>query len=433
MVLDEGLPLHPLQEQRDSVRDWRQIGLGVFGLADALIKMEIKYGNDALPFIDEIGKRLINESLYASAMLAKKDGVYPKYNNLILDSEFFKSNVTDFVKDTVQQYGLRNSQLLTCAPTGSLASLFNTSGSAESLFATSYNRRTISLNNKETIYKIYPKIIQNLIEQGYTEDTLPEYVVTAHQIPYKERLNVQATLNKYIDASISSTCNVDESITIEEIADLYLYAWQVGCKGVTIWRNNCKRAGILTTSSTPTQITDCPKRPEKLPAKLIRFKNGKENWIAFIGLLNNKPYEIFTGINNVDDFPVPTTIDEGTIVKVKDSEGKRYDFVYTDKYGYTNRLGGLSRIFNQEYWNYAKLISALLRGGIELDKVIKIIDGMNLDSDTLNSWKSGVKRALKTFVEDGTTSSEKCPECNENLIYTGGCTSCPSCGYSKCG
>lgn len=160
---------------------------------------------------------------------------------------------------------------------------------------------------------------------------------------------------------------------------------RVSLKGVTVYRAGCKRGAIL--SKKPTGNKELMKRPESIDAKLIRFKNGTENWIAFVGLVDDRPYEVFTGINNIEDFPIPSTITEGKIIKVKDEFGKRYDFQYVDKYGYTNRLGGLSRIFNQEYWNYAKLISALLRGGIELDKVVKIIDGMHFESDTLNTWK----------------------------------------------
>lgn len=259
-VLDEGLMKHPLKEQQNSVRDWRQIGLGIFGLADALIKMEITYGsNKAIDFIHLMGSRLINSAIEESAMLAKEFGTYPKYDNRVLDSEFFKFVAGNKSTELVKKYGLRNSQLLTCAPTGSLASLFNTSGSAEAIFATSYNRKTISLNNKEVVYKVYPKIIQDFINLGYTEETLPEYVVTAHKVPYKKRLDMQAALNMYIDASISSTCNVPETISVEEVADLYMYAWEAGCKGVTIWRDNCSREAILTTSeSKPVEPLNPP-------------------------------------------------------------------------------------------------------------------------------------------------------------------------------
>lgn len=250
-VLDEGLIKHPLKEQQDSVKDWRQIGLGIFGLADALIKMEITYGsNKAIDFIHLMGSRLINSAIEESAMLAKEFGTYPKYDNRILNSEFFKFVAGNKSTELVKKYGLRNSQLLTCAPTGSLASLFNTSGSAEAIFATSYNRKTISLNNKEVVYKVYPKIIQDFINSGYTEENLPEYVVTAHKVPYKNRLDMQAALNMYIDASISSTCNMPENISVAEVADLYMYAWEAKCKGVTIWRDNCNREAILTTDKS---------------------------------------------------------------------------------------------------------------------------------------------------------------------------------------
>lgn len=438
-VLDEGLLLHPLKEQQDSVRDWRQIGLGIMGLADMFIKMETRYGSPkSINILNCVGHTLIREAVTASCELAKLDGAYPKFKPNVVDTPFFKS--LDSLEDDDLQYenlksdvlahGLRNSQLLTCAPTGSIATMFGISTGCEPIYATSYTRKTESLVNEERYYKVYTPIIKQLIDQGYTEDNLPEYVITSEQIPYQDRIQVQATLQKYIDASISSTINLPETATVEDVANIYMEAWKNGLKGVTIYRSGCKRGAIL--SKKPV-IKEVAKRPESLKAKLVRFKNGSENWIAFIGLIDDKPYEIFTGINNIEDFPIPSSITEGEIIKVKDSYGKRYDFQYVDKYGYINRLGGLSRIFNQEYWNYAKLISALLRGGIELDKVVKIIDGMHFESDTLNTWKNGVKRAIKTFISDGVVSHEVCPDCGEKLVYEGGCTICKNCGFSRCG
>lgn len=310
--------------------------------------------------------------------------------------------------------------------------MIDTSGGLEPLFATHYTRKTESLGDGDHYYEVYPKVIKELIDEGYTLDSLPEYVVTAHDIPWRERIETQATIQKFVDVSLSSTCNLNESVTWEEIRDLYIYAWQLGLKGCTVFRNNCKRLGILTTGTKHNEVQVVNNRPDVLDAKLVRFKNNDENWIAFIGLMNDKPYEIFTGKTDCDEFPIPTSVTEGKILKVKTETEKRYDFQYKDKYGYVNTLGGLSRIFNKEYWNYAKLISALLRGNIEIDKVIKIIDGLNLESDTLNTWKNGIKRALKQFVADGTVSYEKCPECGEPLIYTNGCAQCPSCGFSKC-
>lgn len=439
-VLDEGLPLHPLQEQRDSVAEWRQIGLGVMGLADMLIKLRVKYGSTtSRSILESIGHELIMTALETSSILAVNCGPYPKFNrDYVIRTPFFKNldsgDMNDLrfqsLHDDICKYGLRNSQLLTCAPTGSIATMLGVSTGCEPIFATSYTRKTESLVNEEKYYKVYTPIIKKLIDEGFSEETLPEYVVTSEQIPYRERIKVQATLQKFIDASISSTINLPESATIDDVETIYRLAWAEGLKGVTVYRSGCKRGAVL--SKNPV-IKECLKRPESVEAKLIRFKNGSENWIAFVGLIDGRPYEIFTGINNIEDFPIPTSITEGEIIKVKDSLGKRYDFQYTDKYGYTNRLGGLSRIFNQEYWNYAKLISALLRGGIELDKVVKIIDGMHFESDTLNTWKNGVKRAIKTFIVDGVTSHEVCPDCGEHLIYEGGCTICKNCGFSKCG
>lgn len=439
-VLDEGLPLHPLQEQRDSVAEWRQIGLGVMGLADMLIKLRVKYGSTtSRSILESIGHELIMTALETSSILATNCGPYPKFNrDYVIRTPFFKNldsgDMNDLrfqsLHDDICKYGLRNSQLLTCAPTGSIATMLGVSTGCEPIFATSYTRKTESLVNEEKYYKVYTPIIKKLIDEGFSEETLPEYVVTSEQIPYRERIKVQATLQEFIDASISSTINLPESATVDDVETIYRLAWEEGLKGVTVYRSGCKRGAVLSKSPV---IKECLKRPESVEAKLIRFKNGSENWIAFVGLIDGRPYEIFTGINNIEDFPIPTSITEGEIIKVKDSLGKRYDFQYTDKYGYTNRLGGLSRIFNQEYWNYAKLISALLRGGIELDKVVKIIDGMHFESDTLNTWKNGVKRAIKTFIVDGVASHEVCPDCGEHLIYEGGCTICKNCGFSKCG
>lgn len=439
-VLDEGLPLHPLQEQRDSVAEWRQIGLGVMGLADMFIKLRVKYGSTtSRSILESIGHELIMTALETSSILAANCGPYPKFNrDYVIRTPFFKNldsgDMNDLrfqsLHDDICKYGLRNSQLLTCAPTGSIATMLGVSTGCEPIFATSYTRKTESLVNEEKYYKVYTPIIKKLIDEGFSEETLPEYVVTSEQIPYRERIKVQATLQKFIDASISSTINLPESATIDDVETIYRLAWEEGLKGVTVYRSGCKRGAVL--SKNPV-IKECLKRPESVEAKLIRFKNGSENWIAFVGLIDGRPYEIFTGINNIEDFPIPTSVTEGEIIKVKDALGKRYDFQYTDKYGYTNRLGGLSRIFNQEYWNYAKLISALLRGGIELDKVVKIIDGMHFESDTLNTWKNGVKRAIKTFIVDGVASHEVCPDCGEHLIYEGGCTICKNCGFSKCG
>lgn len=425
-VLDEGLPKHPLQEQRDSVRDWRQIGLGIFGLADALIKMGVKYGDDSIEFINTIGEHLINAALLESANLAKEFGVYPKYNDLVLESDFFKYVTKNHpeVVEVVKKYGLRNSQLLTCAPTGSLASLLNTSGSAEAIFATSYNRRTLSLKDKEAVYKVYPKIIKEFIDKGYSEDNLPDYIVTAHRIPYRERLNVQAALNTWIDASISSTCNVPESITIKEVADLYLYAWEVGCKGVTIWRDNCKRAAILTTSSTPKPVEPSIKFNSISPVS--RKKIG-----TTMGATHCKKCACGT-------LYITTNLDkDGNLVEV---------FSHTSKGGICQaNLNAVTR-----------MISLNLRSGVTIDEVVDQLKGIHCPAcqmvkakgDTVDglSCPDIMSRTIKEFTTSGWSICQKydeddhqvtitgpiCPECGEPLTMTGGCQSCLNCGYSRC-
>lgn len=324
-------------------------------------------------------------------------------------------------------YGLRNSQLLTCAPTGSLASLFNTSGSAEAIFAISYNRKTISLNNQETVYKVYPKIIQDFIKSGYTEDFLPDYIVTAHQIPYKKRLDMQAALNMHIDASISSTCNVPETTSVEEIADLYMYAWQVGCKGVTIWRDNCSREAILTTTND---------KPENLTDSIPIFNSispiSRKQLGTTIGATHCKKCACGT-------LYITTNLDkDGNLVEV---------FTHTSKGG----------ICQANLNSNTRLISLALRSGVKIDEIEDQLKGIHCPACQMAKSKGHqidglscpdiISRTIKEFVDSGwtlcqqineeekpiTTHGPKCPECGEPLQATSGCWSCQSCGYSRCG
>ena len=254
-VLDEGLPLHPLKEQRESVRDWRQIGLGVMGLADMFIKLKVKYGSEtSLRILDTIGHELIMTALETSSELAEEYGAFPRFDrDGVLKTKFFKSldsgDMNDFrfqdLHERIHKYGLRNSQLLTCAPTGSIATMLGVSTGCEPIFATSYTRKTESLVNEEKYYKVYTPIIKELIDEGFQEDSLPAYVVTSEQIPYTERISVQATLQNYIDASISSTINLPESATVDDVETIYRLAWEKGLKGVTVYRSGCKRVGAF--------------------------------------------------------------------------------------------------------------------------------------------------------------------------------------------
>lgn len=247
-VLDEGLPLHPLIEQRESVKNWRQIGLGVMGLADMFIKLGIKYGSEeSIKWINMIGTEMIFSALESSNELTVSKGAYPMFNTKVVDTPFFQALNTkennlryQELRSNILLRGLCNSQLLTCAPTGSIATMLGVSTGCEPIFATSYTRKTESLVNEEKYYKVYTPIIKKLIDEGFSEETLPEYVVTSEQIPYRERIKVQATLQKFIDASISSTINLPESATIDDVETIYRLAWEEGLKGVTVYRSGCK-------------------------------------------------------------------------------------------------------------------------------------------------------------------------------------------------
>jgi ribonucleoside-diphosphate reductase alpha chain len=255
------------------------------------------------------------------------------------------------------------------------------------------------------------------------------------------KVHMQGEVQKWVDHSISVTINLPEEAKEELVGELYINAWKSGCKGVTVYRDG-SRSGVLI-SNEPKKKDDLVidihniKRPEVLEAEIIRFNNDDEKWIAFVGLMNDRPYEIFTGLADEEMFPIPKSIKRGRIIKTRDENGiSRYDFQYTDKYGYKNTLGGLSHMFDKEYWNYAKLISSVLRHGMPIADVVKLISSLHLDSDNINTWKNGVERTLKKYIPNGTKVKKgtKCQECgSESLIYQEGCLLCTNCGSSKCG
>ena len=255
-VLDEGLPLHPLQEQRDSVEKWRQIGLGIMGLGSMLIKLGIRYGSqESIELIERIGSEMANKALKTSALLAKRDGTFPAYDaQAIMESEFLNSVAYLDTMELVDKYGLRNSQLMTIAPTGSISNLCGVSGGIEPIYQVSYTRKTESLHGEDKEYEMFSPIVRKLMEvKGIKEgEELPDYVVDAHQLDYEERIAVQGAWQRYIDASISSTVNLDNSVTVDEIKDLYIKAWKAGLKGITVFREGCARVGILSSKKDMT-------------------------------------------------------------------------------------------------------------------------------------------------------------------------------------
>jgi ribonucleoside-diphosphate reductase alpha chain len=266
---------------------------------------------------------------------------------------------------------------------------------------------------------------------------------TAPEINWKQRVKMQAVVQKYVTHSISSTINLPNDVSEEEVSNIYLESWKQGLKGITVYRDG-SRSGVLVANddkggveeaNSEFSVNHAPSRPKRLDAKVIRFQNNKEKWMAVVGLLNGRPYEIFTG--KIEDvFVLPKGVEYGWVVKNKREDGtSQYDFQYEDKEGYKVTFGGLSRSFNKEFWNYAKLISGVLRHGMPIQYVVDLIGKMNLYDENINTWKSGVVRALKTFIPDGTKADDhKCSECNtEGLIYEEGCLKCVNCGYSKCG
>ena len=439
-VLDQGLPLHPLQVQRESVRDWRQIGIGIMGLADMLIKLELQYDTQAaLDFCDRLGFVMTNETILASALLAKEYGCYPMYNmDAVLESEFLRNNATDSTIEVVHQYGLRNSQLLTIAPCGTLSTMLGISGGIEPIFSLSYTRKTESLHGEDRYYKVFTPIADKYMkEHGLTEEEeLPEFFVTAQNIDPFKRVEMQGVWQRHIDASISSTLNLPNKTTVEDVEALYIYAWENGLKGMTVFRDGCDRAAILTTG-----------KPEEKSIEVEESKN-----------------EIARGV------VVPTSDDViGLKRKLTGGCGSLHLQVYFDR-----NTGKMTEVFvnkgggggcNSNLNALSRMISIALRAGVDVkdvaDQLASTINcpsfassrakGINLSSGS--SCASAVGKALidlnkefqKVFAtiqqleedeeveENNMIGLKECPECGKlSLAMEGGCMTCKECGYSKC-
>ncbi|MBQ9138312.1 MAG: adenosylcobalamin-dependent ribonucleoside-diphosphate reductase [Alistipes sp.] len=459
---------------KDMALKGRRTGLGITAEGDMLAALGLRYGSDkALKFAVEVHKTLAVEAYRASVMMARDRGAFGVFdaekerNNPMIARlrEADKSLYEDMLK-----YGRRNIAMLTIAPTGTTSLMSQTTSGIEPVFRPVYKRRRkINPSDKNVVatfvdeqgqafeeYNVYHhKFIDWLRINGYDTTRLqtisdeeldkwvaasPYHRATANDIDWVAKVRMQGAIQKWVDHSISVTVNLPNNVSEELVADVYRAAWESGCKGITVYRDGC-RAGVLVDKKSKKEAPKCEtptqtnRRPKSLPAEVVRFKNGKEDWIAFIGLHEGHPYEIFTGKIEDDAMYIPPKITKGNILKVREEDGtKRYDFQYTDRYGYTNTIGGISRLFNESFWNYAKLISGVLRYNMPIDKVVSLIDGLHLDDENINTWKNGVKRALKQFIEDGTRSKGKCPQCGqENMAYQNGCLTCMSCGYSKCG
>jgi len=441
----------------------RRTGLGFTALADAMAALGKKFDTDeAIAVVDEIMKTKLKGEFDSSIDMAITRGKFEVFNPAIEKySEFVQMIEKEFpsLYDRMMKYGRRNISISTVAPTGSLSMLAQTSSGIEPVFLLSYKRRR-KVNQEDENAKIayvddtgdafeefdvyHPKLKKWMEVTGKTNISESPYKgATAPEIDWKKRVEMQALVQKYTTHSISSTINLPTDVSVEKVGDIYIESWRKGLKGITVYRDG-SRSGILVSNDDKKEKkneecyaeTIFPKRPKKIEAKVVRFQNDYDKWVAVVGLINNRPYEVFTG-KLEDAFLLPTWLEQGWVIKNKDENGRsRYDFQFLDKQGYKVTFEGLSRTFDKEYWNYAKLISGVLRHGMPIPYVVDLINNLNMYDDNINTWKNGIARTLKQFVEDGTQAvDKKCPECNDpdGLIYEEGCLKCKNCGHTKCG
>jgi len=450
----------------------RRTGLGITAEGDMLAALGLVYGTDkAIDLAVEIQKTLAVEAYRSSNTMAQERGAFPIFdpkreeNNPMIqrikreDEELF---------DLIVRYGRRNISMLTIAPTGTTSLMTQTTSGIEPVFLPVYKRRRkVNPNDKNVVvtfkdevgdvweeyYVFHHKFMTWCEINGYDKakvlamngpqiDALvaksPYFKATSNDIDWLAKVKMQGRMQKWVDHSISVTVNLPNSATEELVADVYKTAWEYGCKGVTVYRDG-SRAGVLvsTKEKDAKPAVRRVERPKALDAEVIRFKNGPEQWIALVGLMNGAPYEIFTGLLDEDTRNIPKSVTMGFIVKEKDDSGNsRYDFQFIDRYGYKNTIGGISHMFNKEYWNYAKLISGVLRNGMPIVDIVNLVNGLQLDSEAINTWKNGVERTLKRYIPDGTKddTGKKCDKCGSSeLVYQEGCLSCMNCGFSKCG
>ena len=422
-VLEEGLEKHPLQEQRDSVNSWKQIGLGIMGLADMLIKMGIKYGSDdSIKLCDKIGRHLAQTAMMSSSELAKEYGSYPEYTSKVLETNYFLVHATERIYAHVECYGLRNSQLLTIAPTGTISTMLGISGGIEPIFANSYTRKTQSLHGEDVTYKVYTPIVQQYMEANgiENEEDLPEYFVTSANIPVHERISMQSIWQQHIDASISSTVNLPNEATVEDVKDIYLQAWRHGLKGITVYRSGCAREGVLTT--TEGKDIGNSEKPLKSPSTPSQSK------LKNYGLERH----LTTGCGSLH---VCAYFDEdGNLKNTYLSKGSSG--------GCNNFMIGLSRT-----------ISLAARNGVGINEIIDQLDSCGTcpsyavrratkkDTSPGSCCPVAIGKALKDMwnevnsgnnIVDEIMTKVSCPECGAALVFEGGCNTCKSCGYSKC-
>lgn len=461
---------------RRKTLEGRRTGVGITAEGDMLAALLLRYGSkEAVEFSVEVHKTLALAAYESSVDMAEERGSFPIYDAKREENNPFIQRIKEAnpsLYERMEKSGRRNIALLTIAPTGSTSLMSQTTSGIEPVFLPVYKRRRkVNPNDKEVRvdfvdevgdsweeyivfhhhFKTWMKARGLDTEKNYSNEEIqelieksPYYKATSNDVDWLSKVKMQGAIQKWVDHSISVTINIPAEATEELVNELYITAWEEGCKGVTVYRDG-SRSGVLVAADSKTETKEeneltpqafPTKRPQILEADVVRFQNNKEKWIAFVGLIDGRPYEIFTGLADDEGILIPRWVQEGLIIKNRDEDGKsRYDFQFKNLRGYKTTIEGLSHKFNPEFWNYAKLISGTLRHGMPLEKVVELINRMELNLESINNWKAGVARALKRYIPDGTeVSGQKCSNCGSSeVMYQEGCLTCKSCGSSKCG
>ena len=456
----------------------RRTGVGITAEGDMIAALGLRYGTEeATEFAEKVQKMLALAAYRSSVEMAKERGAFDIYD---AKREEKKKKINRLrkadpeLKDDMVKYGRRNIACLTIAPTGTTSLMTQTTSGIEPVFLPVYRRRRkVNPNDAEArvdfvdetggafeeYIVFHHRFVTWMLADGfsaskkYTQEEVeelvaksPYYKATSNDVDWLQKVRMQGRIQKWVDHSISVTINLPADVTEDLVNSLYVEAWKCGCKGCTVYRDGSRSGVLLSTDNKKKKKEDCncmeppvivATRPRELEADVVKFQNNREKWIAFVGLLNGRPYEIFTGLADDDEgIMLPKNVSKGSIIKSYDEDGqKHYDFQFKNKRGYKMTIEGLDGKFNPEFWNYAKLISGVLRYGMPIDQVIKLVQGMELNNESINTWKNGVERALKKYLPNGTEAKgQKCPNCgHETLVYQEGCLICTNCGASRCG